>query len=393
MVVGYIRVSTKEQAQDKNSLVNQKHRMEQYFKQNKINNYEIIEDGGYSGTNTKRGGYQTILSLIESNLITMIVFDKLDRIGRDLIDYNTLIKLCRPRGIKIQSVTDNINLDSATGRGISNVQMSFAQMESEQTSERTIAGNKGALLQGKFPFSKYPLGLSKNKQGKLKINKDINVVKEIFKMYYEDKRTKKQIVIYLKENYGELKNWDNNKLNTILNSTLYRGYKEYQGEIYKIIKPVIKYEVDRPKQKKIPKRLINNYSYIFRDKIYYKGEKLYGSTTVKNKNKINEKHYHYYLSKDRTIKIKEDTLLEAITNAIQLKNKNLIHIKNQRLERLNELYIKENITQYQYQTYKEVIINNTAKLQVENILKINITNKGKSGIIKLGESKSVSIKI
>ncbi|MFV0288481.1 MAG: recombinase family protein, partial [Mycoplasmatales bacterium] len=131
MVVGYIRVSTKEQAQDKNSLVNQKHRMEQYFKQNKINNYEIIEDGGYSGTNTKRGGYQTILSLIESNLITMIVFDKLDRIGRDLIDYNTLIKLCRPRGIKIQSVTDNINLDSATGRGISNVQMSFAQMESE----------------------------------------------------------------------------------------------------------------------------------------------------------------------------------------------------------------------------------------------------------------------
>ncbi|MFV0288467.1 MAG: hypothetical protein ACK5HR_03325, partial [Mycoplasmatales bacterium] len=197
---------------------------------------------------------------------------------------------------------------------------------------------------------------------------------------------------YLKENYGELKNWDNNKLNTILNSTLYRGYKEYQGEIYKIIKPVIKYEVDRPKQKKVPKRLINNYNYIFRDKIYCKGEKLYGSTTVKNKNKINEKHYHYYLSKDRTIKIKEDTLLEAITNAIQLKNKNLIHIKNQRLERLNELYIKENITQYQYQTYKEEIISNTAKLQVENILKVEIKNQ-ENGIIKLSESKSVSIKI
>ncbi len=209
MVVGYIRVSTKGKANEKNSLVNQTHRMEFYFKEKNIKNYEIIEDGGASGTNTKRDGYQKILHLVNNDLVTMVVFDKLDRIGRDLIDYNMLIKLCRPKGIKIESVTDNINLDSAVGRGTSNIQMSIAQMESEQISERTQAGYRGALLQGKFPFSKLPLGISKNKQGKLKTNKDIKVVKEIFKLYYEDKNSKKQIIMYLKENYSELKNWDN----------------------------------------------------------------------------------------------------------------------------------------------------------------------------------------
>lgn len=211
-------------------------------------------------------------------------------------------------------------------------------------------------------------------------------------MYHIDKKPKKQIITYLKENHSELKKWDNDKLNTILKSTLYRGYKEYQGEIYQVIKPVVKYEIDTPKPKKVVKRLINNYNYIFRDKIYYKGEKLYGSTIIKNRNKHNEKHYHYYLNKDRTIKIKEEILLEVITSVIQFKNKNLIHIKNQRLERLNELFISEDITQYQYQTYKEEILNNTVKLQVENVLKVEIKDN-ENGIIKLVENRVVSVKI
>ncbi len=130
MVIGYIRVSTQEQAEGKNSLVNQRVDIEKYFKENNIKDYEILADEGYSAGSENRPSYKLILNMIELKQITMLVFHKIDRINRTLIDYNKLMDRCIPKGIKLISVIDNINLDSAVGRGTSNIQMSIAQMES-----------------------------------------------------------------------------------------------------------------------------------------------------------------------------------------------------------------------------------------------------------------------
>lgn len=393
MVIGYIRVSTKEQAEGKNSLVKQKADIEKYFKENKISEYEILADEGYSAGSENRPSYKVILNMIELGQLTMLVFHKIDRINRTLIDYNKLMDKCIPKGIKLISVIDNINLDSATGRGISNVQMSFAQMEREQISERTKAGYVGAFIQGKYPISTLPLGISRNKQGKLKTNKDIEVVKQIFTLSYELGKGSSDIAYIVNKKYDYLGDFDKDRIDRILNNTVYRGFKEYRGETYQVIKPIVDYPIKAKIQAKKNIKVVPNYTYIFRDLIYYKGEKLYGSTTIKNKGKYKEKQYKYYLNKSRTIKINEDKLVNAIKDKLTLKNDELIKLKDERLQNLNELFVIGQISRHEYFKHKEKLVENCYNLDIEQIIRIEVQNKDYKLIVKTKQGNSFTVRI
>ncbi len=73
MVIGYTRVSTKEQAEGKNSLVKQQVDIEKYFNDNGISEYEILADEGYSAGSEKRPNYKVILNMIELGHVLFII--------------------------------------------------------------------------------------------------------------------------------------------------------------------------------------------------------------------------------------------------------------------------------------------------------------------------------
>lgn len=138
-VIGYIRVSTEEQASDGVSLAAQREKLIGYAKLYDLDLVEIIEDAGQSGKTLDRPGLKKALSMIRGGKASGLVIAKLDRLSRSVVDWNTLIDgyFGEKAGKQIFSVADSIDTRTAAGRLVLNVLMSVAQWERETIGERT----------------------------------------------------------------------------------------------------------------------------------------------------------------------------------------------------------------------------------------------------------------
>lgn len=135
--IGYIRVSTSEQALDGISLDNQKAKIQAYCALNDLDLAEVIEDAGKSGKNLNREGIQGLMSWVRNSDIRAIVVYKLDRLSRKVIDTLTLIETFEKAGIAFHSLTEKIDTGTAMGRFFLNITAALAQMERDLISERT----------------------------------------------------------------------------------------------------------------------------------------------------------------------------------------------------------------------------------------------------------------
>ena len=154
--IGYIRVSTSEQALEGISLDNQKAKIQAYCELNDLELVEIIEDAGKSGKNLNREGIQALTGKIRGKSIDAIIVYKLDRLSRKVIDTLSLIEIIEKAGVTFHSLNEKIDTGSAMGRFFLNITASLAQMERDLISERTkdalqmkIANNERA---GQIPF-------------------------------------------------------------------------------------------------------------------------------------------------------------------------------------------------------------------------------------------------
>jgi DNA invertase Pin-like site-specific DNA recombinase len=150
-VMGYIRVSTEEQAREGFSLPAQRRKLELYCDLKGLELIGPIEDDGYSAKNMhKRPGMVELLDLMKRRTIDGVVIAKLDRLTRSLRDWSVLIDTYfGERGaIKLFSVGDDINTTSATGRMMLNIVMTVAQWEREINSERTKDGLQLKIARG-----------------------------------------------------------------------------------------------------------------------------------------------------------------------------------------------------------------------------------------------------
>ena len=134
--IGYVRVSTSEQAIEGISLENQKLKIKTYCNLNDLELVEIIEDVG-SGKNLKREGIQHLLDRIRNKAVDALIVYKLDRLSRKVIDVLTLIETFEKNGITFHSLNEKIDTDTAIGRFFLNITASLAQMERDLISERT----------------------------------------------------------------------------------------------------------------------------------------------------------------------------------------------------------------------------------------------------------------
>lgn len=71
------------------------------------------------------------------------------RIGRSLKDLLNIVSSIHERGIQIQSLKDNIDTSSTSGKLMMNIFASLAEFERDLIVERTTAGRKAALGKGK----------------------------------------------------------------------------------------------------------------------------------------------------------------------------------------------------------------------------------------------------
>lgn len=138
-VVGYIRVSTAEQAADGVSLGAQRDKLVGYCRLHDLELLSIHRDEA-SAKSLTRPGLAAALACLDSGEAAGLVVAKLDRLTRSLADWQELItRYFGPdRRHQLMAVSDSIDTRTAAGRMVLNLLLTVAQWEREVIAERTV---------------------------------------------------------------------------------------------------------------------------------------------------------------------------------------------------------------------------------------------------------------
>lgn len=102
---------------------------------------------GYSGK--PRPGYREIIALMLAGAIDVVVVWAVDRLTRRLADLTELIDLCEQTGVKIVTVSGDLDLSTASGKLMARILGSVAQGEVETKSARQQLAERQAAQAGK----------------------------------------------------------------------------------------------------------------------------------------------------------------------------------------------------------------------------------------------------
>lgn len=134
--VGYIRVSTTEQAQEGLSLAAQEARIRAYCTAKGWDLLRIYQDAGISGKSLDRPGVQSLISDLESDGVDVVVVLKLDRLTRSVRDLGSLIDDLF-KGRALATVQEGLDTSTASGEFVLNMLGAVAQWERKAVGERT----------------------------------------------------------------------------------------------------------------------------------------------------------------------------------------------------------------------------------------------------------------
>jgi DNA invertase Pin-like site-specific DNA recombinase len=163
--LGYIRVSTLEQAQGGVSLEAQEARIRAYCTAAELTLGPIIRDEGVTTDKplAKRPGGGAVLRVLARREAQHVVVVKLDRLFRNVVEGLTTMQAWDRGEVALHLVDhggQSINTKSAVGRLFLTMYLGFAEFEKNQISERTIAALRHKKAQHQ-PYSPTPYGFDR----------------------------------------------------------------------------------------------------------------------------------------------------------------------------------------------------------------------------------------
>jgi len=136
MLIGYARVSTEDQNLDMQRDALEHAGCEKIFEE---------KESGRVGT--KRPAFAEALAYLRPE--DQLVVWKIDRLGRSLREMIQTAHELQTKGVRLRSLTENIDTESATGRLMFNFLGTIAEYFLDLNRERTNAGLKAALARGR----------------------------------------------------------------------------------------------------------------------------------------------------------------------------------------------------------------------------------------------------
>ena len=167
--VGYIRVSTEEQAKEGVSLDNQKAKIEAYCNLKDLNLVSIISDKGISAKNINgRPGIQKVLNMAKKKKVQAVIVYKLDRMFRSTIDALNTTKEFNKWGIAFHSINESLDTQSAMGNFFFTLTAALAEMERAIIGERTSQALQFKIKNGEKVGGRFcPYGYEVDAEGRL----------------------------------------------------------------------------------------------------------------------------------------------------------------------------------------------------------------------------------
>jgi len=151
-MIGYLRVSTEEQANSGLGLDAQRDTIQRYAD---AHGWDLIwyEDAGVSAKSLARPQLQAALDRLATPAkrrdVDGIVVAKLDRLSRSVHDFAGVLELARVHRWGLVAIDLGVDTSTPTGELVANVMMSVAQWERRIIGERTSAAMQAAKRQGK----------------------------------------------------------------------------------------------------------------------------------------------------------------------------------------------------------------------------------------------------
>lgn len=145
--VGYIRVSTVDQAETGHSLDAQRRRIEAYCQARGWELVNVYADEGKSATK-RRPAFEQMVADVLADGVSHVVAIKLDRLGRSAKQMLDFYDQLESKGVGIVTIDDGIDTSTAIGRMFRTIVAAFAEFERERISERTRDGLAEARAKG-----------------------------------------------------------------------------------------------------------------------------------------------------------------------------------------------------------------------------------------------------
>ena len=136
-LIGYVRVSTGEQAVSGAGLDAQRNMIEAACEGRGFTLSQVIEDAGVSGKTLARPGLALALELVETRQADGIMVAKLDRLSRSLLDFAALTERSRKHGWTLIALDLGVDTSTPQGEMMANVLATFAQFERRLIGQRT----------------------------------------------------------------------------------------------------------------------------------------------------------------------------------------------------------------------------------------------------------------
>ena len=249
----YVRVSTVNQVEDGESLDEQVHTLKSYCAYRKWEDCTVYREEGFSGKDLKRPAFQQMLTDIQKGKINTVIVKKIDRLSRSIIDFENVYKSFQEVGVDLISTQENFDTSTAIGRSVIRIVLIFAQLEREQTSERTIDVMAHRAKQGLFNGGYPRIGYDIDYENKCLVPNDseIPIANEIFTTYLR-LGSLSETAKELNEKGYRMKSWttqagrtrggerfQKTSVSRILNDPVYIGKVRYKDIIYEGQQPAI----------------------------------------------------------------------------------------------------------------------------------------------------------
>ncbi len=147
----YVRVSTKEQVDEGNSLSTQQKICNDYALKHEYEVAETFIEQGESAKTADRTELQKLLAYCadKKHGVNAVIIYKLDRLSRNTDDYSQLRLLLKRYGVEIKSTSEHFE-NNPVGRFMENTMANIAQFDNDIRSERCAGGMRDAMRDGRY---------------------------------------------------------------------------------------------------------------------------------------------------------------------------------------------------------------------------------------------------
>lgn len=125
--------------------------------------FEIYEDEGYTGANTKRPEFQKLLSEIKQNKFKALICYRLDRISRNVADFSAILELLQAHNVAFISIKEQFDTSTPIGKAMVYIASVFAQLERDTIAERVKDNMLQLSKTGRWLGGQTPLGFKSEK--------------------------------------------------------------------------------------------------------------------------------------------------------------------------------------------------------------------------------------